>query len=154
MTLPSLELNWLRNLDKTLLLPKVVFFPSERLVINSDVYPCSGLYLHPFEWEVRINGEFHDGQRGIILASTQNPELTPAAIAHEWRHHWQFCNGLLPAKPGGWSEADGRPENYASAIKKYFRTQWHEFDALQYELSKYRTWSNEHMADLVFSKGK
>lgn len=150
MTLPSLELNWLRNLDKTLLLPQVVFVPNTSPVVNGEVTVCSGCYFRPFNWEVQINDSFHDGSRGLILIATNDPELIPASLAHEWRHHWQQHNGLMPTEQMHWTQEDCEPENYDAAIRRYFRAQPHELDALRYERSKYPTWDNEYMSDLVF----
>lgn len=148
--LPSLELNWLRNLDKTLLLPQVVFIPDTYPTINGESHRLTGSYYSPFDWEVQVNDSFYDGRRGLILVATDDPELIPSALAHEWRHHWQQHHGLLPTDQEHWTEADCEPENYDAAIRRYFRSQPHELDALRYERSRYPTWGNEYMADLAF----
>lgn len=148
--LPSLELNWLRNLDKTLLLPTVIFVSGTEHSVEGEIHRGAGLYFHPRDWEPEINGIYYDGRRGLILATTDEPECIPAVLAHEWRHHWQFHHGLLPTDNiAPWTH-DGNPDTYSHAIKQFFQQNAYELDALRFEMSRAPNWANEYQADLVF----
>lgn len=118
----SLELNWLARHEKQLPLPRVLFAPLPL---------CSGIYFWPwpraqFEFGLEI-----PPSNGTIVVSTLYPEMpVPSTLAHEFRHHWQCWNGMLPKKNKGWKE----PTDYAEAIALYFTTQLHEWDALRFEI--------------------
>jgi hypothetical protein len=133
----SLELNWIRNEDKSLVLPTVVFAP---------LSSYSGYYVSPRAGEREIEGGFYDLHFGLIVVSTLNPENVAATLAHEWRHHWQACNGWVYDGIGWHSQS---PANYDRAIKEYFTRSRCEFDALRFEWRKARCEVNEYWRGIL-----
>ena len=122
----SLHLNWIRNIDKSLVMPNVIF-PSTLKV--------GGWYSSPEEGQEYIDGCYYDKCFGIIAVDGNLPEKDHAGvIAHEWRHHWQICHG--------W-KFDGMGEQnlfhlidsvgYDTAILKFFSKSKAEMDALKFQ---------------------
>lgn len=122
MSTKSLELNWVRGEDKSLLIPEVVFEPRE---------DCGGYYLSPWKGEELIGGRFYDRRFGIIVVSSLWPDGIETTLAHEWRHHWQECNGWR-YDGIGWNS----PNDYEDSIRDYFTRSRSEADALRFELRK------------------
>lgn len=128
----SLEINWLRRFDRSLIVPQVVFAQQPRMANGLN---CSGIYLHPGKYEYAIEGKFYDGWCGLLVIGTADPADIPALIAHEWRHHWQMHRGI---------EYDGVEWNdpraatdidaWEASTKRYFRRSRCEFDALRFEM--------------------
>jgi hypothetical protein len=117
------ELSWLYKHDKFLPAPKVVFAP---------VVWCSGYYWHPCGGEREVMGSMHDGRKGLIVVSSAYSDGDTAnTLAHEWRHHWQWCNGVK-FDHTEWDSAS--PLGYWGAIKEFFRNSRTEYDALMFSL--------------------
>jgi hypothetical protein len=119
----SLELNWIRNVDRTIPMPEVMYFPFT---------DAAGRYYNP-----ELGKEIYDAdgkpfslKYGVIAVSSKFPELIEETIAHEWRHHWQFFNGF---------KFDVSPINlfkkfsYEEALIRYFATSKTEMDALRFQ---------------------
>ncbi len=122
----SMELNWIRKFDKSLINPTVVF---------SSLKWASGLYYHPEKDEICIDGKFYHLGCGLIEVSNFNNETakeTAGTIAHEWRHHWQYFN--LPKEKVGfeWPKSYNELE-YNEMIVKYFTLNPLEMDALRFQ---------------------
>ena len=115
----SLELNWVRNEDKSLVIPEVIFASVENI---------GGYYLEPEHREHFIGNRFVDGRFGVIVVSVFDQPFE-ATLSHEWRHHWQVCHG--------W-EYDGinwnSPADYDAGIREYFRRSRSELDALRFQV--------------------
>lgn len=83
---------------------------------------ASGLYLAPFPAPARIGVRLIDNSRGIILVTeSANPDV----LSHEWRHHWQYHQGIR-YDGIGWKES----APYWDQIEAFFRNSWCEMDAL------------------------
>ena len=119
----SIELNWIRNYDKSLVIPEVVF---------SSTSNVGGRYYEPKKDELLIDNTFYNLQYGIIEISQEYPDETHRSLAHEWRHHWQKCNGWNVNRVFCWPEKFNLAE-YDSLIKKYFLLNIDELDALRFE---------------------
>jgi len=120
----SLELNWIRNFDKSLFIPEVVFHS-----LNS----ASGKYYPPEKkgWLYDENGHPYLMRFGVIVINpNQSDKEVPRTIAHEWKHHWQYFHGIKFEIP---------PTNlfnrysYMTAIVKYFKCSRTESDAIRFE---------------------
>jgi hypothetical protein len=148
--LRSLELRWLARHDRDIPLPEVLFASTNQ---DFEGKRCGGCFYTPKPGEFLYRDAFIPFERGVILVGTEDPEVIPGIIAHEWRHCWQFHRGLLrspqPYNPDEFSEAD----TYDSAIRKYFRTQRQEMDALLYQFAKHPDWSSKRMVDATFREG-
>ena len=117
---PSLELNWLPNsLLKNIPTPRMIYHETARY---------GGCFMRQQETDIEVFGmSLREGP--VIVISNHNAGV----IAHEWRHLWQCMNGLLLEKGStvyDWSNN----KTYKGNIIKYFTTQPHEMDALQFEL--------------------
>lgn len=121
--LSSLELNWVRNVDKSMVVPEVVF---------ESLSDRGGYYLRPTREEVYIEGRYYDRQRGMIVIGTKYPRNFASVLAHEWRHHWQFCHGWKYDGIG----LSGVHADYDTGIRDYFWKSWSEADAFKFELAK------------------
>jgi hypothetical protein len=133
----SLDLNWIRKEDKSLVIPPVVYEANDRY---------GGYYVHPVKGEIEIAGKFYDSKIGIIVISSIWPENIPSTLAHEWRHHWQFYQGWKMDSIG-WSY----PEDYEAAIRKYFLSSRCEFDALRFEYRKAKSELNDSWRGLILN---
>ena len=74
-------------------------------------------------------GYYWPGRATIVVVDWPNPCLE-AVLAHEYRHHIQFELNQLTCAKGSTLDSSG---DYRRDIRKYFRTQRHEYDALCYE---------------------
>ena len=86
----SLEVNWLRRFDRSLVVPEVVYTPTP----TSDGSEVGGYYVHPGKYEWMIDGKYYDGAFGILVVGTMYGDDAVSTLAHEWRHHWQLHNGM------------------------------------------------------------
>ena len=121
----SIELNWLSKSDRNILLPQIIF----------TKIPACGLFLEPQKGELLIGNKYYLMDRGIIEI---NPDYSiPAAIAHEWRHLWQFYNKKSNSVGSVWNPNSPLP--YREHIRNFFNQDPSEYDALLFELSKYPT---------------
>lgn len=119
----SIELNWIRNVDKSLFIPEVV-------VADEGV---SGHYLSPLKEECYLDGGWFDRRFGIIVISPdQAEEEVEGTLAHEWRHHWQECHGWK--YDGVPLRACGFEKSYDAAIIHFFTKSASEMDAFCFEL--------------------
>jgi hypothetical protein len=122
MRLRSLELNWLRNFDRTLPIPEVMFYPLQG---------CAGKYYHPHPSEMYdADGHPYERHRGVIVVSPKFEEFVAANIAHEWRHHWQYYQGMKFEIP---KKDLFKKLDYEDALLQYFTTSKTEMDALRFE---------------------
>jgi hypothetical protein len=116
----SLELNWIRKkVDKSIPIPEVVFHPLDG---------CAGKYYHPEKYELYdLDGKPYLMRYGVIVVNPEC-ELVQTTIAHEWRHHWQYYNGIE-------FEISPRVDNedYDKSLLKYFTGSKTEFDAIRFE---------------------
>ncbi len=125
--LSSLELNWLKHYDKSLILPKVVF---------SENLEFSGCYYCPHNSETYIDGKLYPREKGIIVVNPiENMVGIAETISHEWRHHWQFFN--MPEQDSKEWNSKGWDlySNYNNAIVEFFRNSLSEMDALKFEIT-------------------
>lgn len=147
MTFPSLELRWLARHDKDLPLPEIIFTPSN---LDFRGQKCGGCYYKPEQNEFLYGDLFIPFDKGVIVVGTESPELIAGTIAHEWRHHWQFHRGLSlePSHydPKAFEEYTG----YRAAVRKYFRTQAHELDALRYQNKVAPDWCSDYVMECTF----
>lgn len=123
MTLPSLELNWLCK-DKDISLPRIVF---------AEMKNCGGFYVPPEKDEYYFNGTYYEREKGILfIGDTNDDSFVINAIAHEWRHHWQFVSGF------DFDHAELNCDlEYKDIIIDYFKSSWTEMDALLFSLEMY-----------------
>jgi hypothetical protein len=127
MGLKSLELNWIRKVDKSLIMPEVVF---------SSLDWAGGQYFRPFHGEeLLIDGKHYPREHGLIEVSTiQNAtdwEIA-ATLAHEWRHHWQACHGIEFAEAFKWPHKFDN-DDYDDLIVKFFTLNTYEMDAVRFQ---------------------
>lgn len=123
--------------DKSLSMPVIVHTPLDE---------ASGYYYEPHRGELEFDGKFYPGDKGIIVVSTNYPELIDSTITHEWRHHWQrFNKGECPYWP--WQPLD----DYEQSIRDYFKV-WHEWDALMFEYRFARNELNDYWVGLLQSQ--
>lgn len=137
MRLRSLETNWLRNFDRTIPIPEVMFYP---------LRGCAGKYYRPQETEMYdLDGRPYEMHRGVIVVSPKFEEHVAANIAHEWRHHWQYHRGIkfvIPKKDPQWDD------DYELKLLQYFTSSRTELDALRFE---YRVAGiHEYWEDVLF----
>jgi hypothetical protein len=120
----SLELNWLRGHDKSLVIPEVVI--TER----DDV---GGRYLSPQKGEMFIGGKYYPLDFGLIeISDMWNDFEHQSALAHEWRHHWQLFNHGNWIYRASWAQLIST-NDYDTSIVRYFTLNEHEMDALRFE---------------------
>ena len=102
--------------------------PAAPVVFVDGLY-ASGCYYHPHPGVTRIGGREFECNRGILVADVEKDfDGRGDALAHEWRHHWQYCHGWV-------SDSRGlqRPnEEYYEFIRRYFRSSRSEMDAELY----------------------
>ena len=114
-----LSLNWLPLSDrKNITKPKVVVED-----FNNQTY--GGYYVPGSNTIVVVDWP------GIVIESV---------LAHEFRHHIQYELNQYTCKDGSIQYLD---LDYRSSIRKYFRTQPHEYDALLYEV-KHAKWDQNN----------
>lgn len=131
----SLELNWLHRYSKHL--------PTPELVFVDGMEDKAGFYVWPDEVEFETGGKCYKANNGLICISTVWPENIPEVLAHEWRHHWQYCTfGYIPEWP--YIET----EDYEYDTYRYFSA-WHEMDAELFAHRKHPTEWSEWWLDLM-----
>ena len=117
-----IELNWLRGRDNDIPLPKIV-------IVNNYIY--AGAYFHPRNDYVYNNGRIVDLKKGLIAICSELDD-PGSTIAHEWRHHWQFFNGI---------DFDNiqfdHDKCYKNETIKYYCNSKTEMDALLFEIKMY-----------------
>jgi hypothetical protein len=119
----SLELNWVRNVDKSLVIPEVIFHFMD---------DCLGQYLFPENAEVYdMDGRPHFMGFGVIVLNAEYPEFFETTIAHEWRHHWQAFHGM--EYDGIEIEVNPDLPSYKKSLIQYYTQSVSEMDALQFE---------------------
>jgi hypothetical protein len=148
VTTTSLELNWLARHDKELPLPEIVFSPNNEDASGRRVGGC---YYLPAKREFLFGDVYVPLDHGVILVGCESPETIAGTIAHEWRHHWQTHRGIKLASQYN-AEDFASWDTYGKAIRRYFRNQSHEMDALLYQHKKARDWSSDYIMDLTFGK--
>lgn len=134
--LRSLELNWIRNCDKSLLMPDVIFTKDQRY---------GGYYLHPYPGEAYIDGHFYTMETGIIVIAEAWPENIASTIAHEWRHHWQMMHGWK-FDHIGW---DSTLPNYEEQLRAYVRKSRSEADAVRFQFKVAPCGVDEHWRSVL-----
>lgn len=122
--------------------------PLPRLVcIHVPGAQYGGFYVHPFDGEyVLPNDTAVPAASGVLVVNACDG--CEATVTHELRHHWQALRGLLP-DAGSSFRFDGSDRGYWCAIRRYFRTYWHELDALRYERKHCPTRLNEQWLDVT-----
>jgi hypothetical protein len=119
-----IELNWLRKGNKEIPLPELLF---------EHTGLCGAYYMQPSREEVLIGNRFYDLSKGFIVVNPSNDDSFIAnSIAHEWRHHWQYCHGLSNPNPPQYKDCN----NYEKSIANFFRGCWSEMDALLFSIEK------------------
>jgi len=116
---PSLELNWLPK-------PKQMSIPDIYIVDN---YDYSGCYYKPQRNEAILDDRCVSLENGLIVIKR---DTSPSTIAHEFRHHLQYMNGIN-------SEIQEWDFNkpFKDAIIEYYTNSFSEMDALLYECKYY-----------------
>ncbi len=131
----SLHLNWIRNIDKSLVIPTVIF---------SSTINVGGWYRPPDRSQIYVDGHYYDSCFGIIVVNATQPEEFAGTIAHEWRHHWQAYHGWKFDGMSGASLIDLiNSAGYNKAIRKYFAESKSEMDALRFQYKYggiYKAW--------------
>lgn len=135
----SLELNWVRNEDKSLVLPELVFAP-----IGKE----GGIYYVPTAGELIVEGRFVDNSHGTIVVNSEQPERHASVLAHEWRHHWQIHRGWS-LDPITWDRA----RTYDDMAADYFLKSRCEFDALRFSLRKALDEVDDYWRGVLAGKG-
>lgn len=111
-------MTWLMRHDRGLWTPNLVFTP--------NLPGAGGYFYRPQKGELLVDGYHRDLRHGILLVRESKDEHDLAnAIAHEWRHYWQWFNmeHKFPAM-----RFDMNAE-YWSEIKRFFKNP-RELDAL------------------------
>ena len=116
---PSLELNWLPK-------PKQLSIPDIFIVSN---YDYSGCYYSPEYCEVELDGKCVSVENGLIVIES---DTSPSTIAHEFRHHLQWCHGV-DSEIQEWNF--NKP--FKDAIIEYYTNSLTEMDALLFECKHY-----------------
>lgn len=64
-------------------------------VITNTLGEYGGIYYHPESKEILINDKYYSLSNGLILVNSGTDErCINNCIAHEFKHHIQFCNGI------------------------------------------------------------
>jgi len=82
----SLDLFFITRHYKQVVLPKIKYAN-----IGNNIY---GIYFYPNK-TIICAGEEIFTDKGLIIINSEFPQDHASTIAHEWRHHWQYHNGLL-----------------------------------------------------------
>lgn len=110
-------MKWLQHFAKDLLTP--------RLVLVEQLAGCGGFFWAPEKKEVFFDGTYHPLDRGILVVLEAPDSATVSnAIAHEWRHYWQWFNRAHWA-----ARAFRTDQPYKKEILRFFRSPM-ELDAL------------------------
>ena len=120
--LPSLETRWLSK-GEALPQPNIGYCDSK---------DYGGLYLHPHKEESHNGGIIiPPSANGTIIISDFDDEFQLITLVHEWRHHWQYWNGIN-SDSLNWQDK----EDYYDELFNYFKSSWTEYDALRFEVLK------------------
>jgi hypothetical protein len=125
----SIELNWLSRHHKQIPLPNLYY--------DETLTDYGGIYYSPWPEPHDHEGKEFYAPNGLIVVST-HPECIDdfeSTLAHEWKHHHQEFNGWNKEYLNGledydWSDYD----TYDEEIKRYFRENDFELDALRFEV--------------------
>jgi hypothetical protein len=132
----SIELHWLSKRDKWLVLPELRFVKGG--------YGGTTCYIDPVDYAYECSwGETMLAKNGLIVINTTDwvdTEEVKAAIAHEWRHHWQTHSGVKCQDSSSDMYSTLDFNNWEHAVKKYYKIP-HERDALEFscQLTKSET---------------
>jgi hypothetical protein len=110
------ELNWIAKKEKGVMLPLIIF----------ESIDAGGYYYNPEKNEIMLNEKYYPLDKGLIVIDISSPEEILNTIAHEWRHHIQFMNGIEMEA----MEWDNDKEDYKQNIIDYFTQSRTEMDAL------------------------
>ena len=133
------DLYWLSRHDKDILPPPVIY---------EDI-DASGECYWPRHTTVQIGEHEHSLHRGLIVINPKT--IIPSALAHEWRHLWQFYN-VRPLGNSNWSK-HARRKTYQEAIVSYFVNDPAEYDALLFELKHYPVDHNREWYEWILKRG-
>jgi len=120
---PSLSFNWVAKKLRQLPLP---------LLYVCEDLSYGGLYFQPTKEEHIWKGNLLPPSNGIIMVGCYAEQPTESALAHEFRHHWQYWNGI-DSDCVGWN-TETTYEEYPKDIVRYFTGSTTEMDALNFEL--------------------
>jgi hypothetical protein len=120
--LANLETRWL-HAEKWLPAPTIVIV-SRKFANNAEAA------WQPPQAEVFLEGRYYEARNGLIVLADN---ACDGALAHEFRHHWQYWHG--------WKyDGNGAGMNlvlpYKQAIVEFFHGSRSEVDALLYEVQK------------------
>ncbi len=134
-----LELNWLAKSDKDILLPPVIF---------ADI-PYSGCLYFPEKKEILLSDKYYPLDKGLILIKEASPgDEIEAAIAHEWRHVWQYYQGDKLN-----IEWENKPSlSHQEQIIDFFISNPAEYDAFLFELKKSPCDSNKEWYEWIIKR--
>lgn len=124
----SLLTNWIRKKsDKSMLMPEIMYFRFN---------DAGGKYYYPKkDCEMYdMYGKPHSMKRGVIALNPKYPAIEEQIIAHEWRHHMQYHNGVDFSKTS--SNINIQLFNklpYEKALWKYFSDDQIELDAIRFQ---------------------
>ncbi len=76
------------------------------------------------------SGYFEPGSNKLTIVE-RDSDFVACTIAHEFRHYMQEQKGLIAPKDNG--SHLFKKHSYNKEIRLYFRTNWHEMDALLFE---------------------
>lgn len=125
------ELHWLTRRHRGLIVP--------RLVVDESLTSVSGYYAHPDTDALDVNGVAVSRVRGVIVI---NACFDPCTLAHEYRHHWQWCNGIqFQHVEWNWNGT------WEQSIARFFAASWTERDAMRFERKMYPSHFNEQVLD-------
>ena len=106
-------------------------------IVYVDDSTVGGRYIRPSREECQVGQRFYDLRRGLILVSLLlrdefhiNGDHEADTLAHEWRHHWQYCNGYK-SDSLGWPPPNV-PDVYSQQIRAFFCQSYVEMDALMF----------------------
>lgn len=132
----NLELNFVAKYDKTIIVPVIVF---------ANYIGLRGQYLNPERNECYdSDGHSYDMNKGVIVVNPTlaNDNEIMNAIAHEWRHHWQYHRGI---KYDGISDNTYTWDGYIN----YFKKSKAELDALLFARKYAKTESDEYVVETL-----
>lgn len=110
-------------------LRKHKWMPKPTFVLTPENPNYSGCYYKPEKnKEVYINGKHYDLKNGVVVITEADQIDSDTVLAHEFRHHWQFCKGINERSK--WNPTG----NYKRDIISYFTKHKTEIDALLYSI--------------------
>ena len=137
-------MGWLSRIDKTLPMPNLVY------VEDLDVGGC---YVPPTNEPVGIDDIEIENPHGTIVVNHSRAYdplyfKESSVLAHEWRHHWQFFNGIDDGRRKGDFDFSNY-YTYESEMVKFFSNSYNEFDALRFEIKHAKSYHNEWVMALL-----